>query len=86
MNRNNKIAIRILIISIGILIICNIISELDVRYNILRSDKNDIIGNVIFYTIILFIYISAFTITFLLYSFIKAMWTKITGNVSKREF
>ena len=77
MNRNNKIAIGILIISIGVLIICKIISELDVKYNILSSDKNDIIGNIIFYTIIVFIYISAFTIIFLLYSFIKAVWTKI---------
>lgn len=76
MKRKNGIAIKLLIVSIAILVICGIISELDVKYNILKFDTNDFVGTFIYYTIIAIIYLIAVILIFLLYSFVKSKFFK----------
>ena len=71
MNAKQKIAVRLLILSILVLIICRIISELDIKYNILNFDKHDIVGNILYYGIIIFIYIVVIIAVYLLYTLVK---------------
>ncbi len=68
MKRNFKIATKILIISVLVVVIISGLSELDIKYNIL----NDFYGTFMYYTLIVDIYIAILTIVFILYSFIKS--------------
>jgi len=68
MKRNFKIATKILIISVLVVVIISGLSELDIKYNIL----NDFYGTFMYYTLIVDIYIAILTIVFIFYSFIKS--------------
>lgn len=42
-----------------------------IKYNILKFDKYDIVGNILYYGIIVFIYISFISALYLLYYLVK---------------
>ncbi len=76
MNRNNKIAIKLAITSIGFLILVRIRSFLDLEYNIFINDKYDIIGNIVWYAAGISFYVLITSVLFLLFGFIKMKFAK----------
>lgn len=76
MNRNNKIALKLLVVSIIILILVRFQSFLNFKYNISISDKYDIIDNIVWFAAIISIYILIASVLFLLFVFIRTRLAK----------
>ena len=73
MTKNNKIAIKILLVFIGFLMLLRILSILDLKYNISISDKFDIVDNILYYAFAISFYLAVLALLYLLYSMIRKL-------------
>jgi hypothetical protein len=76
MHRFYKFATGLLLVSSVILIVCVILNEIDMKYNIFKYDKFDILGNVVYYAIMFSIYAALISFVFISIYYCKNVWFK----------
>ena len=66
-----RTAVWLFIVSTTVLLVGYLVSELDFRYNILRFDSNDVLGNVVYYGIMASVYVAVFSVLLFLFGVAK---------------